>query len=85
MLCFLGDKSVNRYRYLLRDSFCESFVVAEAPSVTGVADLFAADGGLNIKDDSNGSESILVEEAKLEEPPRSDCKLASRSSFLRVR
>ena len=67
--------------YLLRDSFNESFV-AEVPSTTGVADLL--EGELNIKDDSNGSESILVGEVNLEDPPRSDCKFASRSSFFKA-
>ena len=66
----------------MRDSFSESFV-AEVPSTTGVADL--VEGELNIKDDSNGSESKLVEEVKREDPPRRDCKFASRSSFFKAR
>ena len=66
--------------YLLRDALCETFV-AEVPSTTDLLE-----GELNIKDDSNGSESIFVEEVKLEEdPPRSDCKFASRSSFFKAR
>lgn len=89
MLAFLGLEGQQRYIYiyLLRDSLYETFV-AEFPSVAGVADLFAdslAEGELNIKDDSNGSESILVEEVKLEDPPRRDCKFASRSSFFKAR
>ena len=66
----------------MRDSFSESFV-AEVPSTTGVADL--VEGELNIKDDSNGSESKLVEEVKRVDPPRRDCKFASRSSFFKAR
>lgn len=40
------------------------------------------EGGLSINDESNGSGSMLEEETKHEDPPRSDCKLPSRSSFL---
>lgn len=79
MFVFLGTVLL----YLLRVSLWETFV-AEVPSTTGAADLLG--GELNIKDDSSGSESILVEEVKLEEdPPRSDCKFASRSSFFKAR
>jgi hypothetical protein len=64
--------------YLLEVSLGET-CATESPSVIGIAE-----GGLNIKDESRGSESILEEGMKVEDPPR-DCKLASRSSFLRVR
>lgn len=39
--------------------------------------------GLNIKDDNRGSGSEL-EEARNEEPPRSDCKAPSRNSLLNI-
>jgi|APAra0007618257_1042622.scaffolds.fasta_scaffold06672_4 hypothetical protein len=84
---FLRTRSSIDVLYLLRDSLIETFVAA-FPTVTGVADLFAdwfTEGELNIKDDSNGSESILVEEVKLEDPPRRDCRFASRSSFFKAR
>lgn len=35
-----------------------------------------------IKDDNNGSAATLEEETIQEEPPKSDCKFPSRSSFL---
>jgi hypothetical protein len=41
-------------------------------------------GGLNMKGESNGSGSVLEDETKHEDPPRRDCKLPSRSSFLSI-
>lgn len=64
--------------YLLGVSLGET-IANESPSAMGIAE-----GGLNIKDESRGSESILEEGMKVEDPPK-DCKLASRSSFLSVR
>lgn len=64
--------------YLLKVSLGETFVM-KTSSMMGLAE-----GGLNINDESKGSESILEEEMKIEDPPRA-CKFASRSSFLSVR
>lgn len=64
--------------YLLGVSLGETFAT-KSPSALGIVE-----GGLNIKDESRGSESILEEGMNVEDPPR-DCKLASRSSFLSVR
>jgi len=38
----------------------------------------------NMKGESNGSGSVLKDETKHEDPPRRDCKLPSRSSFLSI-
>jgi len=37
-----------------------------------------------MKGESNGSGSVLEDETKHEDPPRRDCKLPSRSSFLSI-
>jgi hypothetical protein len=38
----------------------------------------------NMKGESNGSGSVLEDETKHEDPPRRDCKLPSRNSFLSI-
>ena len=37
-----------------------------------------------MKGESNGSGSVFKDETKHEDPPRRDCKLPSRSSFLNI-
>lgn len=68
--------------YLIGVSLGEAFVT-ESPSVMGNKHSLG-EGELNMKDESKGSESMLDEGMRGEDPPR-DCKFASRSSFLNVR
>lgn len=88
IIIFIVNYYLVQCSYLSAELTVESFATAPISSEewgwTAIGSSLTTGDVLHINEDNNESASVLVDETKFEEPPRSDCRFPSRNSLLNI-